>query len=145
MMSVSIFLSNTLIIGLFCLSNWTVTTLFNGKGNMASIFMVTTYSMVPYILTRIIFIILSNFTTADEAMIISMIQGVGIVWFAFLLVSGLCVAHEYGLFKNFAALAATVVAAFIIVFILVLFLTLEEKMFGFIVDVGKEFIRRQTL
>ena len=145
MNSISIFLSSTLIIGLFCISNWTVTTLFNGKGNMRSIFTVTCYSMVPYVISRIIYVLLSNYVIKDEAMIVDMIVGVGVVWFAFLLVSGLCVAHEYGLFKNLAALALTLVAAFIIVFILVLFLTLEEKMFSFIVDVVKEFIRRKTL
>ncbi|MBO7401618.1 MAG: YIP1 family protein [Lachnospiraceae bacterium] len=145
MNSISIFLSSTLIIGLFCLSNWTVTTLFNGKGNMRSIFTVTAYSMVPYVISRIVYVFLSNYVIEDEAMIVNMIVGVGVVWFVFLLVAGLCVAHEYGLFKNLAALVVTAIAAFIIIFVFVLFLTLEEKMFSFIVDVVKEFIRRQTL
>ena len=101
--------------------------------------------MVPYVISRIVYVFLSNYVIEDEAMIVNMIVGVGVVWFVFLLVAGLCVAHEYGLFKNLAALVVTAIAAFIIIFVFVLFLTLEEKMFSFIVDVVKEFIRRQTL
>ena len=73
---------------------------------------------------------------------IYMLEGIGIVWFVFLAFSGLCVIHEYGLFKNIASLLATAVSAFLIVFLAVLFLTLEEKMFGFLSDIIREFIRR---
>lgn len=54
MNSFAIFISNVFIIVLAAVSNWTVTSLFNGKGNMASIFMVITYSLVPLIITKII-------------------------------------------------------------------------------------------
>ena len=145
MNSVSIFLSYTLIVVLFCVSNWTVTTLFNGKGNFLSIFTTVCYSLMPYALGRLLMVFLSNYIIIDEAMIIYMIEGIGIVWSVFLVVAGLCVIHEYGLFQNLLAIFVSFVAAFIIIFILVLFLTLEEKMFGFAGDVVREFIRRATL
>ncbi len=145
MNSISIFLSHTLIIVLLCVSNWTVTTLFNGKGNFISIFTTVCYGLIPYALSRLLMAFLSNFIIIDEAMIIYMIVGIGVVWSVFLVVCGLCVIHEYGLFQNLVAILVTFIAAFIIVFILVLFLTLEEKMFGFIGDVVREFTRRVTL
>ena len=145
MNSISIFLSHTLIIVLFCVSNWTVTTLFNGKGNFISIFTTVCYALIPFAISRLLMVFLSNYIIIDEAMIIYMIVGIGIVWSVFLAVSGLCVIHEYGLFQNLVAIVVSFIAAFIIVFILVLFLTLEEKMFGFIGDVVREFTRRVTL
>ncbi len=145
MNSISIFLSHVFIVVLCCVANWTVTTLFNGKGNMASIFNVVCYSLFPYSVMRLIVVFLSNFIIKDEAMLIYMISGIGIVWFVFLVVAGLCVIHEYGLFQNLASLVVTAVSAFLIVFLLVLFLTLEEQMFGFIKDVFREFVRRFTL
>ncbi len=145
MNSISIFLSHVMVVILLCVSNWTVTTLFNGKGNMASIFMVVCYSLFPYSLIRLLVVFLSNFIIQDEAMIVNMISGIGVVWLVFLVVAGLCVIHEYGLFQNLASLVVTAIAAFMIVFLMVLFLTLEEKMFGFIQDVFKEFVRRFTL
>ena len=145
MNSVSVFLSSTLIVVLFAVSNWTVTTLFGGKGNMASIFTVLCYSLAPLSAINLLVIFLSNYIILDEAMIVNMLSGIGIVWFVFLVISGFCVIHEYGLFRNLASLVITFVAAFLIVFIMVLFLTLEEKMFGFFGDVIREFIRRTTL
>ncbi len=145
MNSISIFLSHVFIVVLLCVANWTVTTLFNGKGNLAGIFNVVCYALFPYSVIRLIVVFLSNFVIQDEGMIIYMIQGIGIVWLVFLIVAGLCVIHEYGLFQNLASLVVTAIAAFMIIFLLVLFLTLEEKMFGFIRDVFKEFVRRITL
>lgn len=142
MNSVSIFISHIVIILLFAVSNWTVTSLFNGKGNMKSIFTVIAYSLVPLILTQVLNIVISNVIILDEVMLLRMVQGIGIVWFVFLIVSGLCTIHEYGLFQNLAALLATAISAILIIFLFVLFLTLEEKMFGFFTSVGKEFIRR---
>ena len=63
----------------------------------------------------------------------------------FLIVSGLCVIHEYGLLKNLVVILSTFVAAFLIIFLLVLFLSLEERMFGFFAAVFKEITRRIVL
>nr|WP_297707980.1 Yip1 family protein [uncultured Butyrivibrio sp.] len=139
--SVSIFMSSIVIVILFCVSNWSVTTLFGGKGNMRGIFTIVCYCLIPVIISDLVVTILSNFIILDEAMLLYMLEGIGIVWFVFLIVSGLCVAHEYGLFQNLASIFVTFIAAFLIVFLVVLFLTLEEKMFTFIVDVVKEITR----
>ncbi len=145
MNSISVFISSIMLVIIFTVANWTITTLFGGKGNMASIYTVITYSLVPYILVKLIVVFLSNFIIEEEAMIIYMLEGIGIVWFVFLAFSGLCVIHEYGMFRNIASLLATAVSALLIVFLAVLFLTLEEKMFGFIGDIVREIMRRITL
>lgn len=145
MNSVSVFCSHVMLVILFAVSNWTVTTLFNGKGNMASIYTVMCYALVPLTISRLLVVILSNYIILDEAMLIYMIEGIGIVWFVFLVVSGFCVIHEYGLFQNLASIIVTFIACMIIVFLLVLFLTLEEKMFNFGSDLVRELIRRVTL
>lgn len=145
MNSISVFISSIMLVIIFTVANWTITTLFGGKGDMAGIFTVITYSLVPYIMTKLVLVFLSNFIIEEEAMIIYMLEGLGIVWFVFLAFSGLCVIHEYGMFKNIASLLATAVSAFLIVFLAVLFLSLEEKMFGFLSDVIREIIRKITL
>jgi hypothetical protein len=144
MNSISIFISAITIILLFTVSNWSVTTLFNGKGNMQGIFVVICYSLVPYMITKSIGILVSNFIIEEETMMVSLVEGIGIVWFVFLLICGLCVIHEYSLGKNVLSIFVTFLAAMIIIFLLVLFLTLEEKMFNFLIAVGREFVRRFT-
>lgn len=142
MNSISIFISSISILILFTVSNWTVTSLFDGKGKVKDIYIMLCYSLVPLILTNVVEIILSNYIIQEEVLIVRMFQGIGIVWFIFMAISGLCVIHEYTLTKNILSLLATVVAAAIIIFILVLLFTLEEKMVSFLIAVGREIMRR---
>ncbi|MBQ9589656.1 MAG: YIP1 family protein [Butyrivibrio sp.] len=139
--SISIFMSSVVLVILFCISNWSVTTLFGGKGNMQGIYTIMCYCLIPLIVSDLLVTVLSNFIILDEAMLLYMLEGIGIVWFVFLVVSGLCVAHEYGLFQNLASIFVTFIAAVLIVFLVVLFLTLEEKMFSFATDIVREIIR----
>lgn len=142
MNSLSIFATWTVGIVLFIISNWAVTTLLNGKGGMADIAEVVGYSLIPVELTMLLCILLSNFVIQEEAMIVNVIAGIGIVWFLFMMVAGLCTIHEYGLGKNIAAVLLTFVAAVVIIFLGVLFFTLIEQMITFIVDIARELIRR---
>ena len=142
MNSVSIFLTWVLGFVLFIVSNWSVTTLLNGKGGIGDILKVTTYSLTPFICTLIFQIIASNFIILEEAMIVYVVTGIGVVWSLFMLLAGLCVIHEYGFGKNLIAIFLTFVAAAIIMFLGVLFFTLIEQMVLFVISVGQEFIRR---
>lgn len=142
MNSISIFLTWVLGFVLFIVSNWSVTTLLNGKGGMGDILKVTAYSLVPFICTLVFQVFVSNFIIEEEAMIVYVVTGIGIVWSLFMLLAGLCVIHEYGFGKNLIAIVLTFVAAAIIMFLGILFFTLIEQMVLFVVSVGQEFIRR---
>lgn len=142
MNSLRLFISALSIIVLFVFSNWSVTTLLGGKGNTKYIFMVAGYALVPISITDIITVILSNYVISEEVMIVNVITGIGIVWFVFVGIAGLCEIHEYGLFKTLASLLLTIVAAVIIIFILILVFSLEEKMVSFVSSVISEAVRR---
>ena len=142
MNSISIFLTWVLGFVLFIVSNWSVTTLLNGKGNLGDILKVTAYSLVPFICTLIFQVFVSNFIILEEAMIVYVVTGIGTVWSLFMLLAGLCVIHEYGFGKTLIAIVLTFVAAAIIMFLGVLFFTLIEQMVVFIISVGQEFLRR---
>lgn len=142
MNSISIFASAISVFLLFTVSNWTVTTLFNGKGNMRDIYTVVCYSLVPMVVFNLVTAIISNFVITEEVIILQSLQSLSIVWFAFILLAGLCVIHEYTFALNIKTLLATVVAALIIVFIGILFFSLIERMYYFIMSVAREALRR---
>ncbi len=142
MNSLSVFATWVAGFVLFIVSNWSVTTLLNGKGGLGDITKVIGYSLVPLELTMVVQIILSNFIIREEIMIVNVITGIGIVWFLFMIVAGLCTIHEYSFGKNIISVFLSFVAAAIIIFLGVLFFTLMEQMITFIVDVVQEFIRR---
>lgn len=142
MNSIAILISSMGIIVLISVSNWTISTLFNGKGDVKNIFIVICYSMIPNLITSTIVIFTSNFVIEEEVMILRVIQVLGYVWTAFMLLAGLCVIHEYTLGKNLISLVATVIAALIIIFLGVLFITLVEQMISFFSTAGEELLRR---
>ncbi len=140
--TVTIFISYLSVILIAGVSNWTVTTLFEGKGKLKDIYLVIAYSLVPTIIARLLVIFVSNFVIEEEVPILQVIVYFGWVWTAFLIVTGLCTIHEYGLAKNLVTLLATVVAAAIILFLFVLFISLIEQMISFVRTFVKEWLRR---
>ncbi|MDF2869277.1 MAG: hypothetical protein K0R05_852 [Anaerocolumna sp.] len=142
MNSISIFISALSVFLLFTVSNWTITTLFNGKGNMRDIYIVLGYSVIPMLLLNGVSVFISNFVIIEEVIILRSLQGIGVVWFVFILLAGLCIIHEYSFAVNIKTLLATAVAAFIIVFLGILFFSLMERMYYFVMTVASELVRR---
>jgi len=142
MNSLSIFFTWVLGFVLFIVSNWSVTTLLNGKGNMGDILKVIGYALVPLTCTLIFQVFASNFIILEEAMIVYVVTGIGVVWSLFMLLAGLCVIHEYGFGKTLISILLTFAAAAVIMFLGILFFTLIEQMVVFVISVGQELARR---
>ena len=127
---------------LFAISNWSMTAIFEGSGKFLDILTILAYSLFPKLVIDIVVIVFSNVVTAEEAMILTAVQMIGLAWFCFLVFSGLCVIHEYGAGRNLAMIIATFVAAIVIIFLAALYVVLTEKALGFITDFTAEFARR---
>lgn len=140
--SLSIFISTVSVIVLFAVSNWTVTTLFNGKGKLSDIYIVICYSLTVLIIGDGLVTFLSNFVATEEVMILRSLQTLMYAWFIFLLVAGLGTIHEYNLSGNVVSILLSIVAAAIILFIGVLLFTMMERMVSFIASVAEELVRR---
>ena len=142
MNSVTIFISALSVLVLAVVSNWTITTLFDGKGKLKDIYMVVGYSLLPMVFLDSIIVVASNFVIEEEAIILTAISWMGIAWAAFLIVAGLCTVHEFSLAKTLVTIVATLASAVIILFLFVLFISLVEQMIQFLYIFGKEFMRR---
>ena len=142
MNSITIFIFGLFPYLLFAISNWSMTAIFEGSGKFGDILTVLAYALFPKMITDVIVIIFSNVVTAEEAMILSAVQMIGLAWFCFLVFSGLCVIHEYGAGRNLAMIIATFVAAIVIIFLATLYITLVEKALGFFASFTTELARR---
>lgn len=140
--SFPLFMASILPLVLFIVSNWSTTSLMNGNGRFRDIYIVTCYSLVPLLLFNFITVLLSNVIILEEYPILSAFRYLGVIWFCFLVFSGLCTVHEYTVTKNIVTLLVTVVAAIIIIFLCVLYLTLLEKVISFVNTVAAEISKR---
>ena len=140
--ALSLFISVVSVVALFTVSNWTVTTLFNGKGKMKDIFIVGCYSLTVPIIGDAIVTFASNFVTLDEVMILTSVQMLCYAYFAFLVIAGLTTIHEYGFGGSIMSIVMSIVAAAIILFIGILVFTMLERMVSFFSSVAEELMRR---
>ena len=140
--ALSLFISVVSVVALFTVSNWTVTTLFNGKGKMKDIFIVVCYSLTVPIIGDAIVTFASNFVTLDEVMILTSVQMLCYAYFAFLVIAGLTTIHEYGFGGSIMSIVMSIVAAAIILFIGILVFTMLERMVSFFSSVAEQLMLR---
>jgi len=127
---------------LFTVGNWSITTLFDGKGKLKEIFMVLMYGLIPYIWLSIPATLLSNFLVNDEVALYYSLLTVGTVLAAYMVFMGLLVTHEFGLLKTILTLLATLVAIAVIIFIGVLILTIFQQLYVFLKAIYEELTLR---
>ncbi len=123
---------------LFLVGNISITTLMDGKGTFGQLYTAIGYVLTPFILIKLPLTLVSNFLTQQEAMYISLLNAIAIIWVAFLLFAALMNTHEYTAGKTVATIVMTAVAMVVICFICVLFFSLFSKLIGFVYTVLQE-------
>ena len=140
--SIKIIIFGVLPVILIAVANWSITSLFDGKGKMKEIFMMICYSYFPLVVCGILRMILSNFVTTDEVLFLTIIDIVGYVGTGYMVFMGLVVIHEYGIFKTVISVLGTVLAILIILFMALLIFDLSSQIYGFLYSLYKEIVSR---
>jgi hypothetical protein len=123
---------------LFVLANCCLTTLFEGEGSFKNIFVAICYCLLPIPLLVIPATLASNFVTANEAGIITMLSTIAFLWMGILIFFATMVTHDYSMFKNIVTFLGTIVGMALIMFIAVLFTTLVGKIVSLITNIITE-------
>ncbi len=121
-----------------CLSNWALTTLFDGKGRFRDIYMGMCYALTPYVLIQIPCILLSHILAYDEAEFYSVLISFSEIWCAFLVFVALMEIHDFGPGKTFISIIATVIGAMVILFLVLVFFSLLSDAYAFFASVYRE-------
>ena len=127
---------------IYCLANWCLTTLFDGKGRLRDIYMGMCYSLTPYIILVNPVTIISNFVTDEEGAFLAYFQGLALIWAAVWILISVMQIHDYSLFKAIMAIAFSAVGMMIIVFLIMLFFSLVSDAVAFFISIGKEILFR---
>lgn len=123
---------------LWVISNWCLTTLFEGEGSFKDVFVASCYSLFPLVLTILPVTIISNVVLATETNILTLLTNIGFIWTGLLLFFGSQTTHDYTLGKNIVMTVATIVGMAIVMFIGILFTSLISNMMSFVTNIVVE-------
>ena len=123
---------------LLCTANWSVSALLEGEGRFKDIVMAGGYSMTPLNLLFIPATVFSRFLAEQEGTFYLIFIYAGVVWFLFLLFVGILTVHNYTMGKTAFTVLLTVLAAFVILFLGLLFITVYRQIAGVIQSVYVE-------
>lgn len=127
-----------LLVFLFTVGNWSITTLMEGKGTYKEILMVTGYSLFPLLIIGFPSVILSNFFTLEEMAFFHLLMYIAYFLSGWMLFMGILNIHEYGLFKTILTFLATFVSIAVMIFVGLLFFDLIQQFIAFVVSIIEE-------
>lgn len=129
-------------LALWCLGNWGLTTLFDGKARLKQIYMATCYAMLPYPLINLPLILVSNVVTAEEGSFYSVLVIISLAWAAVWIIAAMMQIHEYTIGKTIFFTVATIFAMLVLIFLLLLFFSLFSSGIAYFISLGKEIMFR---
>jgi len=133
----------TIMLILFCVSNWAVTSLTDGEGKVKEILMMVCYAMTPIVILTIPATIFSNMLAAQEMAFFNLIIQFSMVWFVALVFIGLIVIHNYTVTKAITTVILTFFALLIVVFVITLMFTLFQQLYVFVWSISREITLRE--
>lgn len=117
---------------LWTVSNWCLTTLFDGEGSFKDIYIACGYAIAPLPILVTISTVLTNILTAEEMAITTLLVSIAFIWAGLLLFFGMSVTHDYSMGKNMITVIGSVLAMAIIMFVAILFSSLIAKLVSFV-------------
>jgi len=123
---------------ILCIANWSLTTLFDGKGRFSDIYVAMCYALVPYTMIQLPLVFISNIISFDEAAFYTVLMSASVVWCIFLVFVGLMQVHDYSPGKTMIFIVVTVLGALIIIFLMLVFLSLLSDALSYFISLYRE-------
>jgi len=123
---------------LWCVANWSLTTLMDGEGKFGEIVISSAYAMLPIFMLFVPATIYSRFITQEETAFYYYLNGFAVVWFLYLMFVSTMTVHQYTVVKTIVTIGLSVVCMGFIVFLGMLFFSLIQQMYSVYFTIYRE-------
>lgn len=130
------------LILLWSVVNWLISTLFQGKGSLKEVFIVTAYSITPIIIFNFIRVICSYFLPLSGLSFFNGLYTVVLIFVFFLLCIGMITVHEFSFSKFLLTAIITILSMMLVIFIAFMMIILLQQLWNFIIAIYMEVIYR---
>lgn len=128
---------------LFCVCNWSVTSLMNGEGNFRAIYISAGYALTPIIVLYPFSILLSNIMVKEEGDLYAVFITIALVWVLGLIFIGNMRIHDFSLGTTIVEMVITIIVMILVIFLGILFFALIQQMWDFATDIIEEISMRR--
>lgn len=114
---------------LYCVCNWALTTLVGGSANMKYIFIAAMYALTPIMILNVPITLLCNVFVLKEAEFITLFTTFSFIWALFLLLVANSVIHEFTMFKSIITFIVTLFGMVFVIIIGLFFVYIVQQFF----------------
>lgn len=132
------------IILLFVVTNYLITSIQDGDGTFGSIYKLTSYAMGPMILSTLAVTVLSYFISYNEEFLVDFIEFGAPIWSLIILILGLQEIHHYTTREAIKSIILSIAFMLIIAIILLIVVIMGEQVYDFFEVIVREVIRNVT-
>ncbi len=137
----SIVLGFFILLGLFIICNYLVTSINDGDGTFKQIYMIPAYGLMPAMISLLIVTAVSYVLTYNEAFLLTIVLIIGITWSVITIFLGLQTVHDYTFGETVKSILLTVVFMVIVAVIGIIISIMWDSLYSFLAAVGKEMIQ----
>lgn len=137
----SIVLGFFILLGLFIICNYLVTSINDGDGTFKQIYMIPAYGLMPAMISLLIVTLVSYVLTYNEAFLLTIVLIIGITWSVITIFLGLQTVHDYTFGETVKSIILTVVFMIIAAVIGTIISIMWDSLYSFLAAVGKEMIQ----
>ena len=137
-----ILLRTVVLVLLWCITNWAMSTLQDGKGTFKEIYLATCYALTPLVLFSVPLNLITNMMTLSESMFYSAISSALTLWSLILVFLGTMVVHQFTVRKTIGSVLLSLGTIVIIAFLVLLGFSISQQMTTFVETIITELLRR---
>ncbi len=126
------------LILLYCVCNWALTTLIGGSANIKQIFMATMYALTPIILFNVPVTVLANIFVLKEAEYITFLTLLSFIWALFMMLVSNSVIHEFTMLKSVITFIVTLCGMVVAIILGLFFFYIVQQFFVWVMQLLQE-------